>query len=129
MVANFAMSVLNGIGGVKLAHIVTGTTYYSDRTNPGSTTVALGGTYKYIILEIYKAMDYYSGSTNIIDSTNGTQLFFAVGTDKCGVLVTTKDYNRNNLSSIQISGNNLQFNFERGSGTKMMYHYNIYCFN
>lgn len=138
MVANFAMNVLNGIGGAKLENIFTGIIDNKSSNIELNKNINLGNNYKYVILEIYNVLYYIDNRVNeALDQTaSPTQTFIATNNNYSGVRVkinpAVMSSNYNTLNKIKINGNNLNVILSAiayQSSEYTEYYYNIYCFN
>lgn len=129
MVANFAMSVLNGVGGAKLEKIIPVNTNFSFN-NP--VTYNLGKVFKYILLEVNYITDY-SGVVSYLGL--GSQFFFLneSSDDKYVISAGSNDSNKIITSSYVtfrafITNNTITIS-GKIKGDKLTIIGNIYCFN
>lgn len=130
MVANFAMQILNGVGGAKLEKIIPIDTQINGR-NP--STYSLSETYKYVILEVC-----YAGISSSVSYLKiGSQLFFLnndASVSKYIIVVDTSNPDTINNTGIEIvayvtTDNIVTLKHGYGDYHNVTFKGNIYCFN
>lgn len=133
MVASFAMSVLNGVGGAKLEKIIP---FDFNLNNDNRTfTINIPGNYKYILFELvnHSTYDTNTKQNKVIYLETGTQMsFIYTGMLNINIIVkimlSNTEWMMGSINeNVTFENNNLKFTSIYN--TQQSFIGNIYCFN